>query len=266
MPAEVDKLADVRDLAERLFVARERGVPIAPIRGELREKDIAAAYRIQVLNGARRIDAGARVVGRKIGLTSAAVQKQLGVDQPDFGLLFDDMAYRGNDVTIPRKVLIAPRIEAEIALILSRDITKPVKDIDEMATFVAAVAAAAEIVDSAIEGWNIGIVDTIADNASSRLFAIGEPQPFPTQADLAACTMSLTKNGEAKAAGSGAATLGHPLVALQWLANKAVEFEHPLQAGDIILSGALGPMIPFDPATYTIEITGFPTLTVRAVP
>lgn len=254
-----------RQIAERLFQARQTCVAIPPVRDELSTGGVAAAYRIQKLNIERLVAAGARRVGRKIGLTSKAVQQQLGVDSPDFGVLLDSMAWRGDAVSVPVSGMIAPRIEAEIAFVLARDITAVTPGAD-LSPFIASVAASAEIVDSAIANWTINILDTVADNASSGRFAVGTPLAFATGMDLPARRMVLRRDGETVSSGTGAATLGDPLTALAWLAETAIAFGDPLRAGDIILAGALGPMTPFVPATYEIEIDGFPKLTVTACP
>lgn len=250
--------------AARLYDARRARAALPPVRTELPPKDVAAAYRVQQINVRKRLAEGRRVVGRKIGLTSEAVQSQLGVDQPDFGVLFDDMAYRGDDVTILLTEMIAPRIEAEIAFVLKADI--PVAGLRgaDLEACVGAVAASAEIVDSAIAGWDIDIVDTVADNASSAAFALGSTEPYVPGMDLPGRAMTMTRNGEVISTGAGAATLGHPLTALAWLADTAVAFGEPLRAGDIILAGALGPMKPFEAGDYVVAIDGFPILTVRA--
>lgn len=255
--------AQIQNCANLLFSARTAGVAIPPVRDHLPPLDIAAAYSVQRLNIDRRLSSGRRVVGRKIGLTSAAVQKQLGVDQPDFGVLLDDMAFHGDDVTIPLKGMISPRIEAELAFVLKAPITRKGVSRDELEAAIGSVAASAEIVDSAILDWNINIVDTVADNASSCAFALGSPLPYASRMDLPSRLMKLSSDGDVISSGSGAATLGHPLTALAWLADTAVAVGDPLQAGDIILAGALGPMKPFAPGSYVIEIDGFPKLTVR---
>ena len=256
--------AKEEDIARRLFEARRTASPIAPIRGELAEGDIPAAYRIQKTNIARLVAGGARRVGRKIGLTSKAVQTQLGVEQPDFGVLLDTMKWEGNAVTVPLTGLIAPRIEAEIAFVLAADITQTRLARDELAGSIGGMAAAAEIVDSAIAGWDIKIVDTIADNASSGRFAIGGIVVLRAGDDLPARAMRMSKNGVVVSSGSGAASLGDPLTALAWLADVSIDFGDPLRAGEIILSGALGPMVPFESALYRIEIDGFAPLEVKA--
>ncbi|HET6972285.1 MAG TPA: fumarylacetoacetate hydrolase family protein [Phenylobacterium sp.] len=256
----------IESAARRLFAARRDRQPIPPVRRQLPAGDVAAAYAVQRRNVQRRLAAGHRVVGRKIGLTSEAVQRQLGVDRPDFGVLFDDMAYHGDHVTIPCAGFIAPRIEAEIAFVLGADLTASGLSRTALQAAISGVAASAEIVDSAIADWAIDIVDTVADNASSGAFALGSPQPYSPGMDLAARLMRMTRDGERISDGSGAATLGHPLNALAWLADTAIAVGQPLRQGDIILAGALGPMKPFAPADYRIEIDGFPPLTVRAAP
>lgn len=255
----------VQGVANRLFEARNTGRAIPPVRTDLPEMDISSAYRVQEINVARRLAGGRRVVGRKIGLTSEAVQKQLGVDQPDFGVLLDDMEYLGDRVAIPLAGLISPRIEAEIAFVLKEDITRPGLRRADLEAAIGQVAASAEIVDSAIAGWDINIVDTIADNASSAAFALGSEQSYSPDMDLPGRAMRLSRAGELLSAGTGAATLGHPLTALAWLADTAVAFGDPLRAGDVILAGALGPMKPFELGDYLIEIDGFPALNVSAV-
>jgi len=257
--------ARIAQCADRLHEARASGRAIPPVRGELPDLDIAAAYRVQQINIRRRLDDGRQVVGRKIGLTSEAVQKQLGVDQPDFGVLLDDMAFHGDQVTIPLAGFIAPRIEAEIAFILKSDIAQAGLRGPDLEACVGEVAASAEIVDSAIAGWDINIVDTVADNASSAAFALGSPQLYLRGMDLPRRAMRLSRGGEVLSSGTGAATLGHPLTALAWLADTAVALGDPLRAGDVILAGALGPMKPFEAGDYVIDIDGFPRLTVSAV-
>lgn len=255
----------LQHLADRIHQARASGAPIPPIRDELAAGGLPAAYSVQRLNIDRLVAAGAVRIGRKIGLTSKAVQAQLGVDSPDFGILLDTMAWRGNEVSIPVSGMIAPRIEAEIAFILGADIAHPMPS-SQIANAVSFVAASAEIVDSAIADWSISILDTVADNASSARFALGSPMQYEPGMDLASRRMSLRMDGQTMATGIGAATLGDPLTALEWLAEAAIAVGDPLRAGEIILAGALGPMTPFKSGTYEIEIDGFPALTVTGTP
>lgn len=229
-------------LAQRLIDAGETRLPIAPIRTALPDADVDAAYAIAERVTRARVIAGSRLVGRKIGLTAKSVQAQLGVDQPDFGVLFDRMSVPdGESVRISH--LIAPKCEAEVAFVLGNDL-----DVERPTTADALGAidyalAAIEIVDSRIANWDIGIVDTIADNASSGLFVLAN-NPTPLDViDLRLCGMMLQKNGAGVSFGAGAACLGSPLTGLIWLAGKMTVAGHPLRAGDIVLSGALGPMV-----------------------
>jgi 2-keto-4-pentenoate hydratase len=205
-----------------------------------------AGYRVQEINTARWLTEGRRIVGRKIGLTSPAVQKQLGVDQPDFGVLFADMQYR-NGEPIPWRRLQQPRAEAEIALVLDKDLTS------EAPTHADIIAAR-----------DITIADTIADNASSGAFVVGVPATCPGSLDLSACIMEMTRDGCVVSSGTGAACLGHPLNAAAWLARKQVELGTPLRAGDIILTGALGPMIAAAPGdVFEATISGLGKVCAR---
>jgi 2-keto-4-pentenoate hydratase len=258
--------AAIEEVAALLFAARRDRRPIAPVRTTLPEMDIVAAYKIQQLNVRRMIADGARRVGRKIGLTSKAVQHQLGVDRPDFGVLLGSMSYGGMGAEIAISSLISPRIEAEFALRLGADVTERLVAPASVARAVDAVAVAAEIVDSAIANWDINIVDTIADNASSGGFVVGEWRPFTPELDLHTRGMRMTRDGTEISTGSGAATLGDPLNALAWLADTAIDFDDPLRAGEIVLTGALGSMAPLLPGNYIIEIAGFEPLRMHAKP
>jgi 2-keto-4-pentenoate hydratase len=233
------------EAALRLRRAVEARTPCAPVRDILPANDVEAAYRVQDINTEQRLAGGARLVGRKIGLTSAAVQRQLGVDRPDYGMLFADMAVP-DDGEIEASSLLQPRAEAEIAFVLGRDLTQAQLTIADLMRAVDYAVAAIEIVDSRIARWDIGIVDTIADNASSGCFVLGTLPRRLDQLDLAACGMELLRNGSIAAVGSGAACLGNPLAAALWLATTMVAYGRPLLAGDIVLSGALGPMVPLN--------------------
>jgi 2-keto-4-pentenoate hydratase len=228
---------------DRLADARKSGRPCAPVRLLLPAGDLGAAYAVQSAWVGTQLAAADRVVGRKIGLTSTAVQAQLGVDQPDFGTLLATMdCPPGEPIDIGR--LLQPRIEAEIAFVLARDLDTPDLGPAQVLAATGAVAAALEIVDSRIADWDISIVDTIADNASSGLFTLGADRRAPADVDLAACPMRLWRNSAEVSAGSGAACLGHPVLAVAWLAAMARALGQPLRAGEVVLSGALGPMVP----------------------
>lgn len=246
----------VAQAANRLAAAMALRRPCAPVRDLLGATDIDAAYAVQQTLARQRIARGARVVGRKIGLTSPAVQRQVGVDRPDFGLLFDDMDVSDLDL-VPSDRLLQPRVEAEIAFVLGADLDRADLDLDAVRAAVAEARAALEIVDSRVAGWDIAIADTVADNASSGLFVLA-PQGVTldrfTPRDV---DMTLTLDGRQASEGNGAACLGDPLEALLWLARTAQEFGDPLRAGQIVLSGALGPLVDVGPGSEVrAEISG----------
>lgn len=240
----------------QLTEARVRRRPGPPVRGLLPEGDIDAAYAVQAAWTEDCTAAGARVVGRKIGLTSPAVRAQLGVDQPDFGVLLDSMeSPDGAPVDITRT--LQPRIEAEIAFVLARDLTAAATGEAEVAAATAFVVAALEVVDSRIADWDIGIVDTVADNASSGLFVLGAHGQEIGDLDLAGCAMTMWRGQQVVSQGSGTACMGNPLAAVAWLARTAHRYGRPLRAGEIVLSGALGPMVPVAPGdTFRADISG----------
>ncbi|MDX6502811.1 MAG: 2-keto-4-pentenoate hydratase [Blastocatellia bacterium] len=215
---------------------------IGPVRDGFEPGALDAGYAVQRHNVKEWIAEGRRPIGAKIGLTSTSIQKQLGVGQPDFGALFADMAIDDGG-TVERGRLLQPRIEAEIALILDTDILVEIPTVADVVRAIAYVVPALEIVDSRITDWDISIVDTIADNASSGLYVLGGPFRRIESLDLVAAEMSMTKNGEVVSNGTGAACLGNPLNAATWLAGEMVRRGRPLRAGDVVLTGALGPMV-----------------------
>lgn len=246
------------EVIERLERAAATGTPCAPVREVLGADDVEAAYRVQSAIIAHRVAGGAVRVGRKIGLTSVAVQEQLGVDQPDFGILLDEMRVP-NGGTVPPGVLLQPKVEGEVAFVLDTDLDGEISPRTVRAA-VATAHAAVEIVDSRITGWDITIADTVADNASSGLFVIASRGLALSEAEPRDVTLRLTVNGEVASAGTGAACLGDPLTALEWLARTAARFGDPLRAGEIVLSGALGPMVAVAPGdSVRVEISGLGT-------
>ncbi len=252
----------------RLARAQETREPCAPVRDLIGTDDLEAAYAVQqgLIHG--RIAAGGRVVGRKIGATSEAVQQQLGVDQPDFGYLFADMdvSDTGADPGAPisMRTLLQPRVEAEVAFVLGRDVDDPDITLEGVREAVLVALPALEIVDSRIENWDIGFTDTVADNASSGLYVVGREGRPLAELEPRDVTMSLTINGQERSSGTGAACLGDPLEALRWLAVQAQRFGDPLRAGQVILSGALGPFVPFAPGDRVqATISGFDPLSVE---
>jgi len=228
--------------AERLRDAYSKG-QVTPPRDALAPDDIDGGYAIQRINTVHWQNAGRRQIGRKIGLTSAAVQKQLGVSQPDYGVLFEDMAVaQAGMVSIER--LLQGKAEAEIAIVLGRDINNPNPTMLELIRAVEYVLPAVEICDSRILDWRISIADTIADNASAAFFVLGDQPRRLDAVDLRMCGMLLEVNGACESLGVGAACLGHPLNAALWLARALASRAEPLRAGEVILTGALGPMTP----------------------
>lgn len=247
--------------ARRLLRAHRDGVPCPPVRELIGTDDIAAAYAVQERVTAARCSAGATIVGRKVGLTSRAVQAQLGVGQPDFGVLLDDMAVDEHDpIAIGR--LLQPRIEAEIAFVLATDIDDADVDLATVRNRVAYASPALEIVDSRIAGWDITIGDTIADNASSGLFVLGGARVSLDAFEPVDARMVMTVGTDVVARGTGADCLGHPLEALRWLATTAAAMGTPLRAGQVVLSGALGPMAAVrDGDLVTAHLSGLGTVT-----
>lgn len=242
-------------LAERLRDAYSSGA-VTPLRDGLEPTDAAGAYAVQEINTRFWEAQGRRIVGRKAGLTAKAVQAQLGVDQPDSGVLFEDMRVADGG-TLDPAICLQPRAEAEIAFVLAQDLPSPDTTPDQVAAAVASVHAAIEIVDSRIADWKITFADTVADNGSSAFFVLAV-QGLPLDGlDLEGAGMEMTFNGEVVSTGVGAAALGNPLNAAAWLAQTLAARGEPLKAGDVLLAGALGPMVALRPGvTITAKIAG----------
>jgi 2-keto-4-pentenoate hydratase len=232
----------IQQAADLLWQAHHQGEPCNPVRDLIGTNDIEAAYLVQQINTERWLEQGRRLVGRKIGLTSKAVQKQLGVEQPDFGMLFADMCIADGEDVAPGRVL-QPKVEAEIALIINKPLTNEKHTIADIINATAYALPAIEIVGSRVKNWDIKLTDTIADNASSGLFVLGS-RPVKIDAfDMVSCGMVMERRGEQVSVGAGAACLGNPLHAAVWLADKMKRVGSPLQPGDIVMTGALGPMV-----------------------
>jgi 2-keto-4-pentenoate hydratase len=220
--------------------------PIPPIRTQLIFHEVNTAYEIQEANTSYWLSQGRRIVGCKIGLTSPAVQKQLRVNQPDFGILFADMQV-GESEKIALARVLQPKIEAEVAFELGRDIDVADPTVSDVIRATAYVMPALEIVGSRIKNWDITIVDTIADNASSGLFVLGNARRPLDGLDLREVVMQMRRREAIVSEGKGTACLNNPLNAVAWLAGELGRRGRPLRAGDIVLSGALGPMVPVEP-------------------
>ncbi|MGF7151489.1 2-keto-4-pentenoate hydratase [Sphingomonas zeicaulis] len=246
-------------------VAREladayAGAPIAPVADRI--TDVAQAYRVQLAQIEDRIADGRRIVGRKIGLTSPAVQRQLGVGEPDFGHLTNEMVH-GDNAELAHADLRQPRVEAEVALILGSDLDMPNPTIADVIAATAYVMPALEVVASRIADWKIGILDTVADNASAGAVVLGGPARRLDGLDLTGCAMAMRINDAIVSEGRGADCLGNPLNAAAWLAARSQALGRPLRAGELILTGALGPMRPVAPGdAVRAEIAGLGTVSV----
>jgi 2-keto-4-pentenoate hydratase len=258
--------AAVHQAAKRLETAADTGVPCPPVRGLFADGDIDAAYNVQRLHTERLLVAGHRLIGRKIGLTSPAVQHQLGVDQPDFGALFSTMTV-ADDGSVRAGRLLQPKVEAEIAVVLGADLTGRDCTTDDVRAATAYLSPALEIVDSRIAGWDITIVDTVADNASSGLFVLGDARVSISDVEPAEVGMQLYRGAELVSEGSGRDCLGDPLNAAAWLASTLARRGEPLRAGDVVLTGALGPMVPAVPGdVFTARISALGSVRITFAP
>lgn len=246
----------IEEAALALREAEISALPCSPVRQLIGDQDIEAAYKVQEINVNWSLKNGNSLCGSKIGLTSAAVQKQLGVDQPDFGVLYLHTQIE-NNAKVNAKELMQPKAEAEIAFVLKSGFEQPVTDIQQIIDATDYITASIEVVGSRVANWDIRITDTIADNASASHFVLGSNKISAKDFDFENCQMKLLKNEELVSQGSGAACMGNPLNALMWLANTRLKLGNPLKAGEIILSGALGPMVPaVSGDTFTAEIDG----------
>jgi 2-oxopent-4-enoate/cis-2-oxohex-4-enoate hydratase len=237
---EQQKIIQLGDELYNALCSRETLAPLTERHADITIED---AYHIQQRMLSRRIDKGARVVGKKIGVTSKVVMDMLNVHQPDFGYLLDTMIYNEGEA-IPMETLIQPKAEGEIAFMLKHDLMGPGISNADVLRATECVMPCFEIVDSRIRDWKIKIQDTVADNASCGVFVLGDHAVDPRKVDLTTCGMVLEKNGEIAATGAGAAALGSPVNAVAWLANTLGKLGIPLKAGEVILSGSLAAMLP----------------------
>lgn len=248
--------------AQRLANAAATSEPCDPVRDLIGRDDLAAAYAVQDVLTERRIRGGEQVVGRKIGLTSHAVQKQLGVDRPDFGVLFASTGH-ADGATIAAADVMQPRVEAEIAFVLGADLAEGPLDAEQVRAATDHVVAALEVCGSRIRDWDISFGDTVADNASGAAFVLGTERKTLDEVVPAEIEMTMSIDGEQVSSGNGAACLGDPVEAVVWLARTARDLGDPLRAGQVVLSGALGPMRPVVAGQQvSATLTGLGTVTV----
>lgn len=239
-------MVDLNKIAESLWEAEENYKPIEQITKTYPDLSLDDAYKIQIINVKRRVSDKNPVTGKKIGLTSLAMQKSLGVDTPDFGFLYKSMEVQ-NGVVYKNQIL-QPRVEGELVFCLNKDLTGDEDDIDSIIEATEYCCPAFEIVGSRIKDWKLTLPDTVADNASCGMYMLADSVRIdPNKVDLRQVNMSLYKNGELMNQGKGDAVLGHPAKAVLWLSKIMAKYGVKLKKGDIILSGALTAAIPAEP-------------------
>ena len=252
-------------IADRLDTAWRTNTPIPPITESDGITDVKTAYAIQQCWTDMRLERGEKIVGRKIGLTSKAIQQQLGVSEPDYGALWQSSFYpaENEQVTIPAGDFLQPRIEGEIAFLIGKPLREPGITPEQILDATEACAMGIEVVASRIADWKIKLVDTIADNASYGGFTLGPWDKQMREADLGGLVMTIHHNGTLAAEGAGAAALGHPAISTAWLANKLLEFGVSLEPGDIVISGGITKMLPVKAGDeFLFSLTGQPSLKV----
>lgn len=264
--SEKNKL-DPQAIAGKLDAAWEKATgPIPPLTESHSLQDTDLAYAIQMAWTERRLAGGEGILGRKIGLTSLAMQQQLGVSEPDYGSLWSSRYFPEKDgraQIIPSQIFVAPRIEGEIAFLLGQDLSGPGVTAERALAATQALAPAFEIVDSRIEDWRIKLPDTIADNASYGAFTTGEWDISLKDTDLGSLKMRVERGGETVGEGEGSAAMGDPALCVAWLANKLHTFGASLKAGDVVLSGALAAAVPISAGEeFTLYLGDLEPLTV----
>jgi 2-keto-4-pentenoate hydratase len=255
----------IEAIATRLDTAWKTHNPIQPITETDGINDVATAYAIQTYWTNMRMADSEKIVGRKIGLTSKAIQQQLGVNEPDYGTLWQSSFYsaKNGKVKIPASDFLQPRIEGEIAFLIGKPLRESDITLEQVLEATEACAMGIEIVASRIADWKIKLVDTIADNASYGGFTLGPWDQKMKNTDLGALAMTIHHNGELAAEGLGSAALGHPARSTAWLANKLLEFGVSLEPGDIVISGGITKMLPVKAGDeFRFTLTGQPDLTV----
>ncbi|MDP2345793.1 MAG: fumarylacetoacetate hydrolase family protein [Deltaproteobacteria bacterium] len=252
----------LQEVADALFVAEQHCQAIdKPSDGQALSID--DAYAIQQINVQRRVAKGSRLVGRKIGITSKAVMEWLKVTEPDFGALLDDMIVDDGGTCL-RSSLLQARVEGEIAFVLEKDLDLPRCTAVDVVGATAWIATSIEIIDSRVKDWKLTLQDTVADNASSARFVLSSTKTKLRDLDLPLVGCALRKNGRVASSGAGAACLGNPVNAVVWLARTLALRGTPLRAGDVVLSGALCPVVPVEAGDVVdVDVRGVGRCSVR---
>ncbi len=255
----------VEDEARVLLAAERSAVPIAPLTSRRSGLTLADAYRIQWAGAALRIRDGARPIGHKVGLTSAAMREQMGIDEPDSGLLLDDMVVPcGGELAVAG--LVSPRIETEFAFRLGRDLSGAEVDLTDARRSVDEVMVALEVIDTRYRDWRITLPDSIADNAACARIVTGPPTPFHTGTDLRELVVNVDIDGRPAASGAGKEILGDPIASVAWLARRLASFGTGLKAGDLVLAGSVHASLPLLPGTRVrARCEGLPPVDLRTV-
>lgn len=257
-------MSNPRAQAQALFDALESGVAIEPLTEQDPDFDVRAAYAVQRELRELHTAAGRTVVARKVGLTSEAIQRQLGVDEPDFGFIVDAYVFDdGQRLSISERRMIAPRIEGELAFVLERELRGPSVTADDVLAATSRVVPVFEIIDSRIADWRIKLADTVADNASGFGAVMGSGGVAPGDVDLAAVRIVVERDGSEQAAAAGAAVMGHPARSVAWLANTLADYDEAVPAGQPILSGSFTAAMPVEPGHWVARFSdGFGTTEV----
>ncbi len=252
-----------QELADELWEADRSAKPVSPLTERHPDLVIEDAYAIQTINITRRTAAGQRIIGRKVGLTSKPMQQMLGVDEPDFGVLTDEMIVEDGDL-IDLGRLVQPRVEAELAFVMGEDLSGPGVTTARALAAIEGALPSVEIVDSRVADWKIKLVDTVADNASSGLLVTGGRMRPVADLDLRLLGVVISRHGQLLDTGAGAAALGNPARCVAWLANKLGSFGEGLKAGDVVLPGAVHKMVPVEPGdVFRAEFAHLGAVTVR---
>ncbi|MEV4421503.1 fumarylacetoacetate hydrolase family protein [Patulibacter sp. NPDC049589] len=248
---------EIERLARELLEAFETGSPVEPLTSRPHGLDVDDAYLVQQHLVAAHAEGGRTVAGRKIGLTSRAMQRQLGVDEPDFGVVLDSHLYAAGTTLDPAALrMIAPRLEPELAFVLGEELGGTDLTVDQVLAATSEIVPVFEVIDSRVADWRITLPDTIADNASCFGAVLGDPVPLASVGDLREVEVVMTHDGEVVQRATGDAVLGHPAAAVAWLARAVARYDEVLPAGQPILAGSFTSAVPADPGRYEAVFSG----------